>query len=107
MLDMQNMGFGDRVDGAAVADKKLRYSQDDNGEHADSAELQPKGSLTHSLDSFGNDTVDITNIDPRAVDAMLANELQQLSFQDREAVNEVSEEQLNKTAVVESFTRPF
>jgi len=35
-----------------------------------------------------NRTIDITNVDPRAVDAMLANELQQLSFQDREAVNE-------------------
>jgi hypothetical protein len=37
-----------------------------------------------------DEVVDITKINPRAVDSMLANQLQNLSFQDREAVNEVS-----------------
>ena len=40
--------------------------------------------------SDNNVKLDISNIDPRAVDSMLANQLQNLSVQDREAVNEVS-----------------
>jgi hypothetical protein len=39
---------------------------------------------------YSNRRINIAHVDPHAVDVMLANELQQLSVQHREAVNEVS-----------------
>jgi hypothetical protein len=60
-------------------------------------------SPTEEVEDAEHDTqVDITNIDPRAVDAMLAHELQKLSFQHREAVNEVSEHQEDGARVLVS-----
>ena len=41
-------------------------------------------------DPTDGEVVDVTKIDPRAVDSMLANQMQNLSFQDRTAVIEVS-----------------
>jgi hypothetical protein len=87
------------VDRAGAADKddetsnkiknkfrKVQYSCDISGETTG----QPQNeSLSQSLEYGGNNIIDLRNIDPRAVDAMLARELHQLSFQDREAVNEV------------------
>jgi hypothetical protein len=92
--------FGDRA-GAADKDDDITSNNNkiknkvrkthDSCDNAGETSLHPQdGSLlSHAEESGENKLVDLHNIDPRAVDAMLARELQQLSFQDREAVNEV------------------
>ncbi|KAL3902963.1 MAG: hypothetical protein SGILL_010629 [Bacillariaceae sp.] len=51
-------------------------------------QLQAPRPVADALERNSDNVVDITRIDPRAVDSMLANEIQQLSFQEREAVSE-------------------
>jgi hypothetical protein len=84
-----NKMFVDRAEKDDDNNKKFRKNHD-SCDNADETALHPEdGSLSHPKESGGNKMVDLLNIDPRAVDAMLARELHQLSFQAREAVNEV------------------
>jgi hypothetical protein len=82
-------GSTDDDNGTNKIKNKFRRIRDSCDNADDAALQQQNGSLPHPQENEGNKMVDLRNIDPRAVDAMLARELQQLSFQDREAVTEV------------------
>ena len=79
-LETGDMGGGSSAE--RVEASQLHQQQQPNHQPAASASAD-------AMDTNEDDVVDITRIDPRAVDSMLAKEIQQLSFQEREAVSEV------------------